>query len=75
MRTYHAFRLLRACQEILRLLETDRSFRAFHDGESDVLPEYYRRTIQHELGDYASLLTDDDLRPIRAAAPARAEAR
>lgn len=74
MRTYHAFRLLRACQEILRLLETDRTFRAFHEGESEVLPEYYRRTIQRELGDYASLLTDEDLRPVRAIAPQEAQA-
>ena len=69
----HVSRILPAAArlpgKLLRLLETDRAFRAFHDGESEVLPEYYRRTIRRELGDYVSLLTDKDLRPVRTVAP------
>lgn len=74
MRTYHAFRLLRACREILALLEKDRAFRAFHEGESDLLPAYYRRTIQRDLGDYASLLSDEDVRPVHPMPQTRTQA-
>jgi radical SAM superfamily enzyme YgiQ (UPF0313 family) len=64
MRTYHAFRLMRACQSILRRLETDTTFRRFHEGTTDVLPPYYRQTIEEDLGPYASLLSEEDLRPL-----------
>jgi radical SAM superfamily enzyme YgiQ (UPF0313 family) len=70
MRTYHAYRLLRACREILGRLESDRAFRDFHEGTTDVLPAYYRQTIGHDLGAYAALLTNDDLRPVPNQAPA-----
>jgi hypothetical protein len=35
---------------IRRLLDTDRSVRAFMEGESDELPEFYAARIRRELG-------------------------
>jgi hypothetical protein len=35
---------------IRRLLDEDASVRAFMDGESDRLPEFYARRIEHDLG-------------------------
>lgn len=64
MRTYHAFRLMRACQNILGRLERDAAFRRFHEGASNTLPAYYRQTIERDLGAYASLLSAEDLRPV-----------
>ena len=63
MRTYHSFRLLRACREILGRLETDRAFRRFHEGETETVPDYYWQTIEQELGPYSTLLSREDLRP------------
>jgi hypothetical protein len=64
LRTYHTFRLMRAYQAILGRLEKDRAFRRFHEGETDVVPPFYRQTITRDLGAYASLLTEEDLRPV-----------
>jgi hypothetical protein len=36
---------------IRRLLDEDASVRGFMDGESDRLPEFYARRIEHDLGD------------------------
>mgnify|MGYP001598415988 CR=1 FL=1 len=52
-----AFRRMRA------QLVTDSAFRAFHDGRSDRLPEYYRAEARRRLGLYAELLSDADLTP------------
>jgi hypothetical protein len=35
---------------IRRLLDTDRSVRAYLEGETDELPEFYRARIRRELG-------------------------
>lgn len=63
MRTYHAFRLLRACQEVLERLETDYAFRNFHEGRTEVVPDYYWQTIARDLGPYSTLLSKEDLYP------------
>ncbi len=41
---------IRYQQTVRRLLDTDRSVRAFMEGESDVLPEFYAARIRRELG-------------------------
>jgi radical SAM superfamily enzyme YgiQ (UPF0313 family) len=48
---------------LLRMLRTDAQFRAFHEGRSAALPEYYRRQYRHRLGGYAELLGEVDLTP------------
>ncbi len=49
---------------ILRLLETDRGFRAFHDGARMPLPEFYQRHVERRLGRYAELLPRADRTPL-----------
>jgi hypothetical protein len=51
---------------ILRLLETDRGFRAFHDGARVPLPEFYQRHVERRLGRYAELLPRADRTPVLA---------
>lgn len=41
-----------------RLLDTDRSIRDFFEGETTVLPEFYRRRIEKDLGDLYPYLPD-----------------
>jgi radical SAM superfamily enzyme YgiQ (UPF0313 family) len=50
--------------EILTLLKTDSQFRAFHAHETDVLPEYYHHQYETLLGPYASLMTEEDRKPV-----------
>jgi hypothetical protein len=50
-------------REIRDLLTTDRQFRAFHEHETDVLPEFYHRRYEQLLGSYADLMSRDDRKP------------
>jgi hypothetical protein len=49
---------------ISRLLETDRRFRAFHDGRAVPLPEFYHRRFEQRLGRYAGLISRADRVPV-----------
>ncbi|AMV25718.1 B12 binding domain protein [Gemmata sp. SH-PL17] len=49
---------------ILRLLEADREFRAFHEGERVPVPEFYQRHVENRLGRYASLFPRADRTPV-----------
>lgn len=51
-------------REILNLLKTDPQFRAFHEHETDVLPEFYHRQYEHLLGPYATLMSHEERKPI-----------
>jgi radical SAM superfamily enzyme YgiQ (UPF0313 family) len=57
----------RACMpdftHILDMLRTDAKFRAFHEGRSEVLPEYYHRKYEETLGQYAGLVSRTDRVP------------
>jgi len=57
-------RMLGEFRTILELLRTDRPFRAFHEQETDVLPDFYKERHRDLLGPYAGLLSDDDRRPV-----------
>jgi hypothetical protein len=46
------------------MLVTDRQFRAFHEGETTVLPEFYRKELSDRLGRYADLLSLDEITPV-----------
>lgn len=50
-------------RRIKRMLDTDRAFRAFHEGNAGPLPEYYHRRFEGRLGPYAELLSRADRRP------------
>ena len=54
---------LRVLRRILGLLESDRQFRAFHEGQTRVLPEFYHREFERMLGRYASLVPRPDRIP------------
>jgi hypothetical protein len=51
-------------REILQLLNTDQQFRAFHEQESDVLPEFYHREYDRLLGPYAELMSREERKPV-----------
>ena len=51
-------------REILNLLVTDKQFRAFHEHETDVLPEFYHYQYERFLGSYATLMSREERIPI-----------
>ena len=51
-------------RDILHLLNTDKQFRAFHEHETDVLPEFYHRQYERLLGPYATLMSRKERKPI-----------
>lgn len=46
------------------MLASDARFRAFHEGRSDELPEFYHHLLERRLGRYAELLSHEDRRPV-----------
>ena len=64
LRTFAARAELKALRRIRTMLTTDRQFRAFHEGETTVLPNFYRQELQSRLGAYADLLSLDEITPI-----------
>src|SRR3989304_1147519 len=50
-------------RNILRMLRSDREFRRFHGGRSQVLPEFYHHTYEQMLGRYAELISRKDRMP------------
>jgi radical SAM superfamily enzyme YgiQ (UPF0313 family) len=69
-RLVHLARALGIRQMVGRLrgfvnqMKTDSQFRAFHDGESQTLPRFYRHLYDGLLGPYASLLSEGDRLPV-----------
>jgi len=51
-------------RDILNLLKTDKQFRAFHEHETDVLPEFYHHQYERLLGPYATLMSREERKPI-----------
>ena len=54
---------VRYFRQILNMMTTDTQFRAFHEGEAAVLPEFYHREYERLLGPYAPLLSRADRSP------------
>ncbi len=50
------------CQT-LELLRSDKQFLAFHEGRSDVLPDFYHHLYDKKLGKYATLLSPEERSP------------
>jgi hypothetical protein len=48
-------------------MKTDPQFRAFHEGNSQRLPEFYSRLYEDMLGPYATLLSEEDRQPAHQA--------
>ena len=51
-------------RDILGLLVTDKQFRAFHEHQTDVLPEFYHYQYERLLGPYATLMSREERQPI-----------
>jgi len=51
-------------RNILSYLNTDKQFRAFHEHETDVLPEFYHRQYELALGPYATLMPRQERKPV-----------
>ena len=64
-------------RRILDMLTTDKHFLEFHEGRSQVLPEFYHREYERLLGPYASLLPREERTPVlvsnRATQPLQTE--
>ncbi len=63
LRTFAARDDVAALKRIRDTMATDSTFRAFHEGETDRLPAFYREEATRRLGRYADLLSVDDLIP------------
>jgi hypothetical protein len=50
-------------RKIRALLATDQTFRAFHEGHSPTLPEFYHRRFETRLGRYAELMPRTERHP------------
>lgn len=74
-RTASARTSLKSYRRILRMLRSDARFRAFHEGRSTALPEYYHREYEYMLGRYAELLSRSDRVPNLARGAASANRR
>jgi hypothetical protein len=55
---------------LIAMLEADRQFRAFHEGRSPTLPEFYHREYERMLGPYAPLMSRADRTPVLDGDPA-----
>ncbi len=64
LRTLSERGLLGALKGIVELMKTDRQLRAFHEGESQALPEFYHHQYERLLGPYATLLSREDRQPV-----------
>lgn len=56
--------MLGRLRTFVRLMKSDRQFRAFHEGESQRLPGFYHRLYDNLLGFYATLLSEEDRQPL-----------
>lgn len=54
---------LRKYRQILHMLRSDSRFRAFHEGRTAVLPEFYHHQYERMLGPYAGLVSRADRAP------------
>jgi hypothetical protein len=64
LRTAVKRRRMGAFRRLRDLLRSDRQVRAFHEGESNVLPEFYHHEYERMLGSYAPLLSRADRIPV-----------
>jgi radical SAM superfamily enzyme YgiQ (UPF0313 family) len=66
LRTYAARQELEDLRRIRTMLANDRQFRAFHEGDTETLPEFYHWELQRRLAPYACLLDCAERTPVFA---------
>jgi hypothetical protein len=54
---------IRPYRRLLGMLRSDSGFRAFHEGRSQALPQFYDREYERMLGPYSKLLSRADRTP------------
>ena len=64
VRTHTKRQRLRAFRRLAGRLREDAAFRAFHEGESTRLPEFYQREYERTLGPFAPLLSRAERVPV-----------
>ena len=64
LRTLSERGMLGRYRRLLEAMNSDRELRAFHEGASGSLPEFYHDVFDRELGPYAGLLSHEDRRPL-----------
>ena len=64
LRTFAARTELTALRRLRTMLVTDRQFRAFHEGETKILPEFYQHELRNRLGRHAELLSLSEITPV-----------
>ncbi len=71
VRTFKTKEAIGRFRNILEMLTTDRQFRAFHEGETTELPEFYHQEYERMLGPYAPLISRAERTPelVPASAP------
>jgi hypothetical protein len=62
-RTFSTKAEIRGYRRILQLLRSNPQFRAFHEGRTEVLPEFYHGEYERMLGPYAGLLSRAERAP------------
>ena len=64
LRTLSERGMLGRYRRLLEAMRSDRELRAFHEGASGSLPEFYHDVFDRQLGPYAGLLSHEDRRPL-----------
>ncbi|MFQ5912574.1 MAG: B12-binding domain-containing radical SAM protein [Nitrospinota bacterium] len=64
LRAFAAREELAEYRRIRKMLATDAQFRAFHEGRSDALPEFYHWRYEQRLGPYAELISRAERIPV-----------
>ena len=64
IQTFGAMYELAEYRRLKDMLKGDARFRAFHEGRSDTLPEYYQRRFEERLGPYAVLISREERIPM-----------
>jgi hypothetical protein len=63
LRTLSVGEQLLQLRRLRKLLITDKEFRAFHEGRTNELPEFYRILYRKNLGRYEKLISEDEMIP------------
>jgi len=72
LRTFSERGMLGRYRRLLESMKSDRGLRMFHEGASEVLPEFYHYVFDRQLGAYAELLSREERRPLlTGASPVR----
>jgi radical SAM superfamily enzyme YgiQ (UPF0313 family) len=70
VRTFAMRSRIRGYRQVHAMLTADPKVRAYHEGTSETMPEFYHREYEHMLGPYATLISRADRTPELVPSPA-----